>query len=71
MATGQGVCREEIPPRVEAREAGRRQKERSSRRVRDLIEIVAAKRNLDSADDYIKSWARFDAIRALAQTAPA
>lgn len=58
MATYQVVYWQEIPSQVDAREAGARHKEPLSQRFQELIDIVATKRKLDSADDYIKAWAK-------------
>jgi Tfp pilus assembly major pilin PilA len=58
MATYQVVYWKEIPSQVDAREASVRHQEVLSRRFQELIEVVAAKRKLDSANDYIKAWTR-------------
>lgn len=58
MATYQIVFWQEIPSQVDAREAGVVHKEALSRRFQQLIEKAAARRGLDSADDYIAAWSR-------------
>jgi hypothetical protein len=58
MATYRVVYWQEIPSQVDAKEGGLKHKQPLSARFQQLINMAAAQRKLDSADDYIKAWAR-------------
>jgi len=51
---------QEIPSVVEAREGREKAKKQLSLRFQELIDLIAMRRKLDSADEYLLHWSKGD-----------
>jgi hypothetical protein len=70
MATYQITYWQEIPSQVDAREPGGKvQRQLLSQRFQELIDIIAAKRNLADSDDYIGAWNKGPKVEAAGSAA--